>query len=745
MNTRIAFILKISLVLVAAAFFAGTEAYAGIKFSEADINGNDEVLFTVCHNIAGTTSYKTLFSAKIKDGTAQERPQILTAFPEKMELLGGGSILQIRNRYGTAFYHLEENRFEWKKNRIRIPENSVRLSPSAVSPDGKWYCNVEKTGVATGRLELRSSENDKIVVLDTDASFSYQKVPVKWIGDSSAGIYEKNGNVYFFRPDAMMRGVEVAEEYRKIGPGSIESVNWAGGKYLVYIDSDLVYRINSKELYTLGLYSGIIGKGTAIGRLPFQFSAFKDKFSVSPDLGRMVLIQAGKVITSYRLDGVTSDYLDVECSRPFFEKNASLLETSVLWCGDGYPLVWMKTLPFSGEKPQSSVYKITDKFSKLLVAGDSDLPYVSNDGKKCAFYSGTTLYVYDVSVWKRIAELGGERTVCVTWIDSDNLYVGGEKTIRRWTLSKNSFKTIMLSSAVSAHWNEELGVPVADAGNGHAYNFDKSTSTWSDAGSWVSHSPVINNGRYRLFCGETKNPGFENALYVRTLSGKAVTKPVLSESTEKRDALKQCALVFDAYDNADGLSNILYQLSIYNIRGTFFLNGEFIRRYPNETKQIASTSNECAAMFFTTAKLSSKEFVVNEDFIRRGLARNEDEFYQATDKELSLLWHAPSYQASENVVQSGANAGYTYVNALEHTTDTITLEQTAQGINYYTTSKIIERYIDALKANNGGILPVTVGISRGTRERYLYEDLDLLIAAILDEGFEIVPVRTLLK
>ena len=96
-------------------------------------------------------------------------------------------------------------------------------------------------------------------------------------------------------------------------------------------------------------------------------------------------------------------------------------------------------------------------------------------------------------------------------------------------------------------------------------------------------------------------------------------------------------------------------------------------------------------------------------------------------------------------MQSGANAGYTYVNALEHTTDTITLEQTAQGINYYTTSKIIERYIDALKANNGGILPVTVGISRGTRERYLYEDLDLLIAAILDEGFEIVPVRTLLK
>ena len=48
-----------------------------------------------------------------------------------------------------------------------------------------------------------------------------------------------------------------------------------------------------------------------------------------------------------------------------------------------------------------------------------------------------------------------------------------------------------------------------------------------------------------------------------------------------------------------------------------------------------------------------------------------------------------------------------------------------------------------LKSNGGGIVPVTVGLSNGTRESYLYDSLDLLLSAILDAGFDIVPVRYL--
>ena len=53
--------------------------------------------------------------------------------------------------------------------------------------------------------------------------------------------------------------------------------------------------------------------------------------------------------------------------------------------------------------------------------------------------------------------------------------------------------------------------------------------------------------------------------------------------------------------------------------------------------------------------------------------------------------------------------------------------------------------MESIKINEGGIVPVTTGISRGTRESYLYDNLDLLLSAILDAGYEIVPLRYIVE
>ena len=99
---------------------------AGIQFSDGDINKNNDVLFTVRHNIAGINSYRTLFKANIKNGTAEVRPEILTYYPEQMELLNGGKILQIRNRYGTVWYSTAE-----KKAVCKVAEKWILLRTSA--------------------------------------------------------------------------------------------------------------------------------------------------------------------------------------------------------------------------------------------------------------------------------------------------------------------------------------------------------------------------------------------------------------------------------------------------------------------------------------------------------------------------------------------------------------------------------------------------------------------------------------
>lgn len=735
------------ILFTACLFSAGFYCFANIKFGDADINFKDEILYTIKHEIPGTYSYRSLFKAGIKDGSISSEPAMITCFPEQMERLSEGSIIQIRNRYGTAWLNTISKSITWKKYSSAIPLNSMRLSKMNASPNGEWLCYIEKTGYASGKLFLQNVNSGKSFLLDEHAVFNYENVPVKWISDSSVMVYAKNGSIYFCNPQAVARGVEVSEEFRCIGPGSINSVNWADGKYLVYIDSDLVYRISAKELYTLGLYSGIIGKGQTVGRLPAQFQANKDIFSVNDDVTAMVLIQNDKIFTYFKINRNTCEYMDIIYSGPYVDLSASLLESEIIWNADATPVIWMRRLPYNGQRIMSSVYHLEDKLTKFLEISDSGKPVLSPDGKNCAFYAGSSVYVYDTKNWKRVNKIEGENVVSILWEDNSKVIIGGDRTIRRWDIFDSKTEALVVSSAVNGFWNEESGEITADTGNGALYVFNPEERIWSERGQAIlSHSNVLRNGRYRVFCGESPNPNYDNALYIRTLAGKAVTKAAYPESVKKMPERKKVALLFDAYDNADGLTSVLYTLNRYVVTGTFFLNGEFIRRYPNETKQIALSRNECASMFFSTANLTQNGFVLTEDYIRRGLARTEDEFNAATGKELSLMWHAPQYKATEKIIQDGKKAGYDYIFVKHPADDSVTLEQSVKGEGkYLSPSEIIESYMKVLRENNGGFIPVTVGISRGSRESYLYNNLDLLLSAVLDAGYEIVPLRYIVK
>lgn len=744
--------------LVLFTFLAAFPAPAGIQFGGGDINRTDDVLFTVRHTVPGICSYSTLFTIHIADGADRQFPPPLTYYPEQMEVLAGGKIVQIRNRYGTAHFSTEKQTAVWKHTVSAVPETSSRTAPASASGSGKWFCFVDKKSYATGALTLCCAESGKQFVLDENAAFSSTKVPVKWQDGGQILLYEKNGSVYFCNPDAMIKGIEAGEEYRRIGKGTVESVNWAGGKYIIYIDGDIIYRISSKELYTLGLYSGIIGKGTAFGRLPNRFNPAKDSFSVSRNLSSLILIEDRKNFTLFRLNGASCGYLETAAAKSYTDNGALLLDAVIIWPESesaygteflppepAVPLVWLKTLPHKSKSAAASVCRMDGTFSRLLTIEDTDVPVFSPDRTKCAFFSGSTAYMYDTSEWKKINEISGEKIISLVWTDADTLYLGGDRTIRKWTADAASAKTILLSQAADAEWSG-AGEIIAESGNGKTYVYNRPAGTWSGTAAPVRKERSTQNKNYRVFCGKTQNARYENALYVRALKEKPETKAVFPESARKTAVPKNAALVFDAYDNADGLARILHELNLYGIPGTFFLNGEFIRRYPNETVQIALSGNECASLFFSTASLVSEDFIMDDEFIRRGLARNEDEFFSVTGKELSLLWHAPYYKKTGSSAEAGKKAGYSYVDVTAHSYDTITLEEAALcSVQYFTTAEIIGIYMRTLLENGGGIIPVTVGISDGSRKTYVYDSLTLLIDAILDEGFQIVPARTLIQ
>ena len=548
-------------------------------------------------------------------------------------------------------------------------------------------------------------------------------------------IYEKNGAVYFCNPDAVLRGVEIDERYRKIGRGSINSIHWASSKYLAYVDDYLLYKINTKELYTLGLYSGIIGQGKPMGRLPFQFNPLTDKFSCNSEATSVVVTQNGRLFTYLVVRSASFDYMDVIYSRPYTESNASLVASYVFWNAAGKPVLWQEKLPFDGIKEHGSVYILDTQPQHVLEIEDSGRPFVCPNGTKVAFFAGSTVYIYDMNTWKRLAVLGGEKVVSAIWTDDTNLFVGGEKSIRKWNIYANKFETITLSSVSAGYWDTSDYSIIADTGSSNYYRFDTKKKIWSKTEITTSFEPVKQNGRYRVFVGTTPNKNYDNALYVRSLSKKAITIPLYKESTRKAPERKKVALAFELYDNADGLPQILSELKKFNAKGSFFINGEFIRRYPAETTQIVNNGHLCASMFFTTADLTENSFVINEDFVRRGLARNEDEFYACTGTELTLFWHAPYYAVTPELITYGENAGYTYITPCSEVSEFTNPDMDPE--------KLIKRFCLGLEKSGGGVVSVVGGFSQSNHSRPLYKYVALLISALLDSGYELVDLNPL--
>lgn len=729
--------------------------FASVSFENPDLNSQNDVLFTVAHDIPGSISYRTAFMA---NAAKSDYAQLLTCFPERMELLSGGGVLQIRNRYGTARYSVADGTLAWITRTKQIPCESIRQGPQAASPDGRWICFVRKTDAATGPLILKNVSTLTETILNPHADFSYDDVCAKWANDSSAVVYEKEGSVYFCDPKAASQQLQMTEQFRRIGWGSINSVNWVGDKTLVYVDHDLIYKMNSNELFTRGLYAPLVGTGTVCGRLPVSFDAHKDRFWVNDDSSAILLVQANCIVSYFKISKNGFSYVQTVYSSPIRDMHGTVLDYDVFWGDKEEPVLWINMLGYESGERRCSVYRISSDLKLLMSMGHTLRPAASPDGKKVAFGAGQSFYVYDVASWKLIARLGGEQPVSYVWSGNSLLYAGGSATVREWILpanasaasvpgTSNTERVLFLSAAKCVFWNGGSNAVFAQHADNDTlfYSYDTAKNSWAPiSGAVTVSAPTVQNGKYRVFTGSTPNLQYSNALYVRTLYGKAVTIPLFSETAVKTETRRRVALVFDAVDNADGLSRILDVLHEYNVPGTFFINGEFVRRYPAESKQIISSGYECGSLFFTSADLTGKGFVVDEDFIRRGLARNEDEFYTATGSELSLMWHAPLYHATPLIKKAGAAAGYRYADAGGFCFDGVTYEDAVMnGAKYRSAGAIIETIISYI--SDGSLIPVSTGVSRGTRSDYLYEKLDLLISALLDNGYEIVPVKEIIN
>lgn len=727
-------------------FLIACPVWAVIHFDNLDLNAKNTLLFSASAATPWVPQYDALFTASC-DGT---NVRILSCFPEAMELLEEGKTLQIRNWFGTARFSAENNAIKWT-SRTPIFENGKPLSynPPAVmqvSPNGKYTAVLRKTSPAYAELLLIDEENSIQTVIAANVPFDTKVVPVKWAYDSSFFVYQNQGKILFAQPNMFFESARIGEQFRTLGEGTINNVYWCENGDLIIAQGKDLFALPKTELYTRSLYANVVGSGKRIGSLPAIFDNKRDSFWFDKTGKAVLYVQNNSNLWLLQIDsGANGKNAFVA---PFVSLPNQVSSVQVFWTSENLPIIWATQLlngrtnaiAFKMNRTVLANGSSTYGVSALALPQNAGMPKISPNGEKIAFTSDEGLFVYNCKNWQSVEVYKEEKVHTYLWANDTALFVGGWQTIRSWNISTKVQHVLFLSSAQNFGWNASGQNVLAEVA-GKTLVFNQSTGLWHISGEKLNPKRNVQNESVRVFIDDSKNGYFENAIYVRYVAENTFTKPLFIEpAATETGAYKaqkpKVALCFEALDNDDGLTDILATLQDNGVKATFFINGEFIRRFPTGVQEIVAGGHQCGSMFFSTIDLLSPNYNIDEAFILQGLARNEDEFFDLTGKDMSLIWHTPDYISNSMINTAGAKAGYTFVMPNIAPADWVTSETAVRVPGMYKSSaELVEQTVKQLKP--GCTITLQVGLSKGKRPDYVYEYLDSLINEILSQGYEI--------
>ncbi|MEI6876730.1 MAG: polysaccharide deacetylase family protein, partial [Spirochaetota bacterium] len=460
---------------------------------------------------------------------------------------------------------------------------------------------------------------------------------------------------------------------------------------------------------------------------------------------------------------------------------------SVLWPAGGTVTVFTGTI--RGGSTSSGAYRfsapadpaelnLAPAVTELEASGTTEIR-LSPEGDRVALVGekGVTVRAYET--WKPLAEMDAPGSLHALWRDQGRLIVSGRNYTETWDLGTGQRGLIALSRVEDYGWSEEgsmiasigqstwkrvaptLGKaatssPLLPATTPAATGWEKATvpghrDAMTNSSDWRAYLDAIASGPYRniVMIRAIKDLGTRSLVPVPKTTWAAF--PAKDEGRDgqvfdhgSRIRRREVALVFDATNSADGLTKVLNVLSDNGIRTTFFVNGEFMRREPGASRLLASTGHEIGSMFFTTVDPTDARLRSDQDYLRRGLARAEDEWFQTTGKELSLIWHTPWYSTNSDILAAGASMNYNFIGRDIDPMDWVgRSDATRMPGSYRSSHQIIEDIMARVRP--GSIIPLRLGTPEGGRDDYLFNELSLLLEDLRGMGYSIVPVSTLIE
>jgi len=744
--------------------------YAEVAFKGLDLFTDGRLLYSVQISNQGTNPHSGLIITDLENN----KSRLLTVFPEKIDLLDDGRIIQVRNSLGAFRFSvkggLPASVIGFPSFPEGAPIQSGQIEPMSASYDGKWVLYVEPVSAAYGNLVLIDAATGKRLQIASHVERPGRYFPAVWSKDSQVIIYAKDGKLYYYTLTAL-NSVSVDEQFRLIGDGQIQSVRWGSQGDFFYIKGRTLYKVRSSELFARSLYASFLDIGQVVGVLPFAFDPSFDLFWIHPASKAILVSKASQMLFYFPLfaqENQTSEDRDQSSVYPYLKLPADCSDIRLLWSPTGIITLWglrsdNKTLAFSY---RLDVSKDTGPYTFVPVS----LPPISDallspDGTMAVLWGDEGCFIYKYQDWRSIVTVSNNPTLSARWLTNDELIIGDHQFIYRFK-QPESRTIINLSKADSYGFENSSGKILAKVNN--AWFSTDGNVSWAALTEKIQVRPAsLSSDRYRVYL-ETQGGGlYTNLPMVRSIDG-LTTKPlILIDGTQyepvsdlptkedvatsgavfnngKRYGARTIALTFDVIDAPEGLTTVLDILKRYNIRATFFVNGEFIRRYGDLAQLLSTSGHEIGSLFYAPIDLSDTRYRVDGNFIKRGLARNEDEYLHATGKELSSLWHAPFYIVSPELIAAANSAGYKTIGRDIDPFDWVgKLDMRRSYVPYLSASDIVDQIMQ--KKRPGSIIPIRIGVNENTRTDYLFNRLDVLLDALLRAGYQVVPVSTLME
>jgi peptidoglycan/xylan/chitin deacetylase (PgdA/CDA1 family) len=502
--------------------------------------------------------------------------------------------------------------------------------------------------------------------------------------------------------------------------------------------------------------------------LPYIFDPNFDRFWIGPDGEKILISREGRNLNLFYLRNNDFASTGETLSLPYLYLPRNTRVRTVLWSEEDLITVLAGSI-VHGES-DTAVYRLdvsepagASAFTRTDDEGVKSLVLSPDDARTLVLYADKA-EIRDYAKWSVETTVDHPQPLHGLWFDSTQFLLVGRSYMELLSVDGEGSTLLSLSQVDRYGYGPEAATPQVESGG---YTLMRDESGWSEIEELNLRAPSVAGGDYRVYLENLSSGWYRNMIMVRNVDSVG-TSPLFPRPRRQYEPFpnedepidltnfthgsrirrREVSLVFNAVDSVAGLTQILNTLAQYEVTATFFLNGEFIRRHPGAVMEIAESGHEVGSLFYAYFDMSNARFRVTSEFIKQGLARNEDEYFDATGKELSLLWHAPYYFTSPEIIAASREMNYAYVGRDVDSLDWVP-KRDENGLSrlYYSSADIIGRVVEAKKP--GSIIAMTVGRPGddrpdGGRDDYLFQRLDVLMNSLIERGYQMVPVSTLM-